>query len=209
MWLLGIVGKPNVGKSTFFAAATLAPVRIANFPFTTIEPNKGVAYVRVPCVCRELGVKDDPVNSRCIEGNRFIPVEIVDCAGLVPDAWRGRGLGNQFLSEISKAQSLIHVVDASGSTDIEGRPCQPRSHDPLEDVKFLERELAMWFYQILTRDWRKTARRTTVMREKAVDVLSERLSGLVVKREHVARALEKLGLPENLEAWSEEDIAAF
>lgn len=111
--MVGIVGKPNVGKSTFFSAATLATVEIASYPFTTIKPNKGVAYLRVECVCKEFGVEDNPVNSLCLDGVRLIPVEIIDCAGLVPDAWRGRGLGNRFLDEIRKADALIHVVDAS------------------------------------------------------------------------------------------------
>ena len=101
--MVGIVGKPNVGKSTFFSAATLAPAEIANYPFTTIKPNRGVGYVRSPCVCREFNVKDNPVNSLCINGMRLIPVELIDCAGLVPGAWQGRGLGNLFLDEIRKA----------------------------------------------------------------------------------------------------------
>ncbi|HID17809.1 TPA: redox-regulated ATPase YchF, partial [Candidatus Bathyarchaeota archaeon] len=133
-YLVGIVGKPNVGKSTFFSAATLIPVPIADYPFTTIKPNRGIAYVRVSCVCQEFGVKDNPVNSVCVNGNRFIPVELIDCAGLVPEAWKGKGLGNQFLDEIRRADALIHVVDASGGTDEEGRLCKLGAHDPLEDV---------------------------------------------------------------------------
>jgi len=117
---VGVVGKPNVGKSTFFSAATLAHVAIANYPFTTIKPNRGMAYVRTPCVCRELGVQDNPGNSACIDGTRLIPVELVDCAGLVPGAWQGRGLGNQFLDEIRQADALVHIVDAAGATAIEG-----------------------------------------------------------------------------------------
>ena len=119
---VGVVGKPNVGKSTFFSAATLAHVAIANYPFTTIKPNRGVGYVRTPCVCKELDVQDNPSNSACVDGTRLIPVELVDCAGLVPGAWQGRGLGNQFLDEIRQADALIHIVDAAGATDIEGKP---------------------------------------------------------------------------------------
>ena len=208
--MVGIVGKPNVGKTTFFVAATMAPAEIAPYPFTTIKPNRGVAYLRVKCVCRELGVQDEPVNSLCINGNRLIPVELIDCAGLVPDAWRGRGLGNQFLDEIRKADALIHVVDASGSTDIEGRPCKPGEHDPVEDVRFLEREITMWMVQIMKRDWRKLARRVEMAGEKLVNALERRLSGLAIKRSHIIEALRKTGLdPNRPGSWSDDDLYAF
>ena len=208
--LVGIVGKPNVGKTTFFVAATLAPAEIAPYPFTTIKPNRGVGYLRVKCVCREFGVEDDPVNSICIDGNRLIPVELIDCAGLVPDAWRGRGLGNQFLDEIRKADALIHVVDASGSTDIEGRPCRPGEHDPVEDVRFLEREIAMWMAQIIKRDWRKLARRVELANLKLVDALEKRLSGLAIRRAHIVEALRATGLdPNKPSSWSDDELFAF
>ncbi|MFZ8854796.1 MAG: GTPase, partial [Thermofilaceae archaeon] len=150
---VGVVGKPNTGKSTFFAAATLLDVKRAPYPFTTIEPNVGVGHVKVRCVCRDLGVVDNPRNSVCIEGWRFVPVELVDVAGLVPGAWQGRGLGNMFLDHVRRAPVLIHVVDASGSTDEEGRVVKPGSHDPVQDVIFFEREFEMWMYQVVSRDW--------------------------------------------------------
>ena len=114
---VGIVGKPNAGKSTFFSAATLTMVPIANYPFTTVKPNHGISYLRTKCVCRELGVVDSPRNSKCIDGERFIPIDLIDVPGLVPGASEGKGLGNQFLDDLRKADALIHVVDASGSTD--------------------------------------------------------------------------------------------
>jgi ribosome-binding ATPase YchF (GTP1/OBG family) len=208
--LLGIVGKPNVGKSTFFSAATLAPAEIANYPFTTIKPNRGVGYVRVPCVCKEFGVKDDPVNSLCVDGIRLIPVEIIDCAGLVPDAWKGRGLGNQFLDEIRKADVLIHVVDASGGTDFEGRMCKPGGHDPIEDVKFLERELTMWMANILRKDWPKIARTVESEARDLLEILEGRLSGLAIKRAHIFEAIRRTELnAEKPTSWSEEDFLRF
>src|SRR5271157_5635220 len=133
--LVGVVGKPNVGKSTFFAAATLKDVPIADYPFTTIQANVGVAYLRTKCVCKEMGVTDKPRNSICVDGTRLIPVKLVDVAGLVEGASEGRGLGNQFLDEVRQADALIQVVDASGSTDSEGRKVPPGSNDPLKDIE--------------------------------------------------------------------------
>ena len=210
MWQAGLVGKPNTGKSTFFSAATLVDVKIAPYPFTTIEANKGIAYVRIKCVCKEFGVRDNPVNSVCIDGNRFIPVELIDVAGLVPDAWKGRGLGNQFLDELRRADVLIHVIDASGSTDIEGRPVKMGEHDPLEDVKFLERELNMWIMGILKKDWQKISKKATMLGEDVVEILANRLSGLGIETVSVKKAIESADLSgKRLDSWSEKDLYLF
>ncbi len=208
--LVGIVGKPNTGKSTFFSASTLVPVEIASYPFTTIKPNRGIGYVQAPCACKEFNVKDHPVNSLCVNGTRLIPVELIDCAGLVPGAWQGRGLGNQFLDEIRKADALIHIVDAAGATDFEGRVCEPGSHDPVEDVKFLEREIAMWMANIVKREWPKLARKVEGGTKDLFDVLEERLSGLSIKRSHMFKAVSSTGLnPEKPTTWSEDDFLNF
>jgi len=208
--LVGIVGKPNVGKSTFFSAATLATVEIASYPFTTIKPNRGIAYLRVKCVCKEFGVQDNPVNSICTNGVRLIPVELIDCAGLVPDAWRGRGLGNRFLDEIRRADALIHVVDASGSTDLEGRAVKPGFHDPVEDVLFLEKEITMWIVQILNRGWPRLARTVEAGAKDLYTSLEERLSGLAIKRSHIVEAVRRAHLDgEKPTKWSKEDLIKF
>jgi len=207
---VGIVGKPNVGKSTFFSAATLATVEIASYPFTTIKPNRGVAYLRTKCVCKEFGVEDNPVNSICMGGVRLIPVELIDCAGLVPNAWRGRGLGNQFLDEIRRADALIHVVDAAGSTDLEGRVLKPGSHNPVEDVLFLEKEITMWIVQILKRGWPRLARTVEAGAKDLYASLEERLSGLAIKRSHIIEAVRTTHLnDEKPTRWSEEDLVRF
>jgi len=208
--LVGIVGKTGVGKSTFFSAVTLISVAIASRPFTTVKPNRGVGYLRAPCVCKEFDVEDQPVNSACVNGVRLIPVEIVDCAGLIPGAWMGRGLGNQFLDEIRKADALIHVVDAAGATDEEGRPCKPGTRDPLKDVEFLDYEIAMWLTQIMKRDLGRIAQKSETLRMSPVDLLSDRLSGLAVGREHVAKALKETELEtKKFSLWSDDDIFEF
>ena len=202
-----MVGKPNVGKSTFFSAATLAHVAIANYPFTTIKPNIGVGYVRTPCVCREFNVTDSPGNSTCVDGIRLVPVELVDCAGLVPGAWQGRGLGNQFLDEIRQADALIHIVDASGSTDSEGKTCDPGTHDPREDVRFLERELDMWILQIVKKEWDRAVRRVEGAKEDLSVILEEKLSGLGIRKGPLISAKSKTGLNfEKPSAWSDDDL---
>src|SRR3990170_7469578 len=208
--MVGIVGKPNTGKSTFFCAATLAPAEIANYPFTTIKPNRGVGYIRTPCVHKEFNVQDNPVNSLCLDGIRLIPVELIDCAGLVPGAWQGRGLGNQFLDEVRKADALVHVVDAAGGTDLEGRLVKVGSHDPLEDAKFLETEITMWLLQILKRDWAKLARTVESGLTDFYASLEERLSGLAIKRGHIFEAVRKAELnADKPTRWSEDDLVKF
>lgn len=208
--LLGVIGKPNTGKSTFFSASTLATTEIANYPFTTIKPNRGVGYVRTPCVHGDFKVQDNPRNSLCLDGTRLVPVELIDIAGLVPGAWEGRGLGNQFLDEIRRADALIHIVDASGGTDCEGKSCKPGEHDPLEDVQFLEREITMWMVTILKKDWPKIARTAEADKKGVAVPLEERLTGLGIKRNSVAEAIKRCNLNVDKPAsWSDEDFYRF
>ncbi len=145
--LIGLVGKPSSGKSTFFKALTMIDVKIASYPFTTIEPNKGVAFVKTKCPHGEIGKLCDPNNSQCVNGTRLIPVKIMDVAGLVPGAHLGRGRGNKFLDDLRQADALIHIVDMSGDTDENGLPTE--NHDPLADIKWLEEEIELWIAGII------------------------------------------------------------
>jgi hypothetical protein len=185
MITLALAGKPNCGKSTFFKAATLANVEIANYPFTTIDANHGVAYVRIPCVCRELGTTC-PV---CRDGVRFIPIGLIDVAGLVPEAHKGRGLGNQFLDHLRQADAIIHIMDASGSTDAEGNPVGVGSHDPSGDIEFLEYEMSMWLYGILEKHWSKIQRSSQGKSSSMVTAIADLIAGLGFTVEQV-RAVE-------------------
>ena len=208
--LVGVVGKPNVGKSTFFAAATLKEVPIADYPFTTIQPNVGVAYLRTQCVCREMKVVDKPRNSLCIEGTRLIPVRLVDVAGLVEGASQGRGLGNQFLDELRQADALIQVVDASGSTDVEGRKVPPGSNDPAKDIEMVEREFDLWVFGILHKDWEKSSKLVEQARGKIVDHIANRLTGLSVTVEDVEEVILKLHYrTESPSTWTEAQLMQF
>ncbi len=206
--LVGIVGKPNVGKSTFFKALTMIPVEIANYPFTTIEPNEGVAYVKIECVENYFNVKCNPRTGFCKRGYRFVPVKIMDVAGLVPGAHEGRGLGNQFLDNLRQADVLIHVIDISGSTDSEGKPVEPGSYDPSQDIIWLEDEIDYWFYNILKKNLKKIERKIEIEKDKAIDLIHQSVSGLKIKREHVIYALRKANLsPEDLK--NEENLLRF
>jgi ribosome-binding ATPase YchF (GTP1/OBG family) len=206
----GVVGKTNTGKSTFFSALTLIPVPVENRPFTTIKPNRGITYLRRACVCREFDVKDQPKNSICVNGIRLIPVELIDCAGLIPGSWRGRGLGNYFLDEVRKADALIHIVDVAGATDEEGNSCKPGARDPVEDVEFLDYEIAMWMVGIIKKDWGKICQRVENTRTSLAELLLGRLSGLSIKKSHISEALKRVELDaEKPTKWDEEDMASF
>ncbi len=204
--LIGVVGKPNAGKSTFFAAATLAPAEIASYPFTTIEANRGIAYVTHSCPHVELGKTCNPASAPCSDGTRLVPVDLLDVAGLVPDAHKGRGLGNRFLDDLRQADAFIHVVDASGSTDLEGNACGLGDHDPREDARFLEDELAFWIAGIMSREWVKTARRVEVEGQNLERLLAERLAGLGLKETQIHAALRRSELEGSPRHWGEVEL---
>ena len=205
---IGLLGKANVGKSTFFSAATETPVQIGDFPFTTIQPNVGIAYVSTTCACKHFKINHD--NPLCISGTRFIPIKLIDVAGLVPGAHEGKGLGNQFLDDARQADVLLHVVDISGSTDIQGQHVNIGTHDPREDIKFVEEEFDYWFKQILEREWHKLSRDIEKKSTKLVDGITDRFSGLGVKEHHVHEALQSLDLMiKKPTEWNDSDITKF
>lgn len=205
---IGLLGKTNVGKSTFFSAATESPAQIGNFPFTTIEPNVGIAYVKSDCACKHFGISHE--NQLCINGTRFIPVKLIDVAGLVPGAHEGKGLGNKFLDDARQAEALIHVVDIAGSTDIQGQPVPIGTHDPKEDVEFVEEEFDQWFKQILLREWEKLTKEIEQKRTKLVEGIARRFSGLAIKEHDVHEVLQKFNLiSKNPNDWNDSDITTF
>ena len=208
MITFAIIGKTNVGKTTLFNAATLLNAEISNYPFTTKSPNVGTAYVSDLCVCRELGVEDNPQNSACLEGWRYVPVRLVDVPGLVKDAWRGRGLGNRFLSAIGQADALIHVLDASGSIDEEGKITRPGDGNPVQDLLDVELEVELWISHIIDRNRAQLLRDS--QKQTPSEALHRCLTGIKAQLHHVARALELSGLEDKpLEEWSPEDTLEF
>jgi ribosome-binding ATPase YchF (GTP1/OBG family) len=207
--LIGLIGKANVGKSTFFSASTENIVNIANYPFTTVKPNLGICHVRIKCVCTEFGVKDNPVHSICVDGVRYIPVQIIDVAGLVPGAHAGKGLGNKFLDDARQADALIHIIDISGSTDFEGRPLTPGAGDPLEDVRFVDEEFDLWLVSIIKRDW-DHIRELDSSGFNTAQILKKRLSGLAVTESTIDKVLNKFNLHnKKIRSWTEQELFNF
>jgi ribosome-binding ATPase len=189
---IGVVGKPNVGKSTLFNALTLLDVAMAPYPFTTTVPNRGVAAVRTSCPHVEKGVPCTPGNAKCIDGTRWVPVNLVDVPGLVPGASQGKGLGHKFLDDLRAADGFIQVVDLSGATDEEGRIDAPGSHDPSVEVGWLEEELVAWVTEILGRDFSRLAKGVELEGKKLEDFLGERLTGLSIPPSAISTALRTL-----------------
>ena len=207
--LIGLIGKANVGKSTFFSASTENIVNIANYPLTTVKPNLGICHVRIKCVCTEFGVKDNPVHSICVDGIRYIPIQIIDVAGLVPGAHAGKGLGNKFLDDARQADALIHVIDISGSTDFEGRPLTPGTGDPLEDIRFVDEEFDLWLVSIIKRDW-DHIRELDSSGLNTAQILKKRLSGLAVTESTIDKVLNKFYLHnKKIRSWTEQELFNF
>ncbi len=209
MLKIGLIGKTNAGKTTFFNAATLLSAPVSTYPFTTKRPNKGQAYVRTICVCKELGVKDNPRNSSCINGTRSIPVQLIDLPGLIKGSWMGKGLGSQFLSVASQADALIHVADASGSVDADGKLTKPGMGNPVADVYDIEEELVRWFAKIIEKTLKKLKKHPK--KGSSVDHLfTQDLAGLKITAGHVATALEMNALKnKDLARWGREDVWNF
>ncbi|MDP2628912.1 MAG: redox-regulated ATPase YchF [Nanoarchaeota archaeon] len=205
--LIGLVGKPSCGKSTFFKAATLAEVEIASYPFTTIKANHGVGYVKIDCIDKEFKVQCNPTHGFCINHKRFVPVDLMDVAGLVPGASEGKGLGNQFLDDLRQADVFIHIVDASGKTDAEGKPVE--NHNPAEDIKFLEEELNNWYYNILKKVWKTFARTAEMEKQDFAKAVAKQFSGLKVTEEDVKDILRKVDFKNKPSQWENKEIMEF
>ncbi|MFX1369318.1 MAG: redox-regulated ATPase YchF [Promethearchaeota archaeon] len=207
---VGIVGKPSCGKTSFTNAACMTDFKVGSYPFTTIDANVGVTHVRTACACKDFGVKDNPKNSICLDGVRLVPIKLIDVAGLVPGAHKGRGMGNQFLDDLRQADVLIHIVDASGALDAEGQEIESGSYDPIDDVRFLEEEITEWVLGIIQKDWRRTTGRIRSEGAKLEDLLLEKLSGLKIGKTHIMKALRDSDLKAGAaDKWTDDELRSF
>jgi ribosome-binding ATPase len=203
--LIGVVGKANVGKSTFFKAATLAEVEIANYPFATIKPNSGVGYVKVDDPAKQFGKISNPRDGFVVGDKRFAPIQLIDVAGLVPGAHEGKGMGNQFLDDLRPADVLVHVVDIAGTTNEKGEPVNPGEYDPAEDIRFLEEELDYWYLGIIKKGWDKFAREVQQTHGEVHKAVGKQLSGLGVDEDMVKGVIDKLSLDSSsLASWDKD-----
>jgi len=207
MLSLALAGKPNAGKSTLYKAATRADVDVANYPFTTIDANRGVTHVRTECPCLDLDERCG--NERCHDGKRYVPVELLDVAGLVPGAHEGKGLGNQFLDELTNADAILNVVDASGGTNAEGEPVEVGSYDPVEEVDFVEREMDRWLAGIVDRNWESVERKSRSPDFDVDEALTDLLTGFGATVAEVTASLRALDYPEDPIQWTDEHRAAL
>ncbi|MFD1587150.1 redox-regulated ATPase YchF [Halorientalis brevis] len=202
MLSVALAGKPNAGKSTFYKAATMAEVDVGNYPFTTIDANRGVSHVRTECPCLE---RDERCgDEHCHDGKRYVPIELLDVAGLVPGAHEGRGLGNQFLDELSNADVILNVVDASGGTNEEGEPVEVGEHDPVEDVDFIEEEMDLWLASIVDRNWESVERQSRSPDFDIDEALAEMLTGIGATELDIARTLRDLDYPADPREWTDD-----
>jgi len=176
------------------------------YSFTTIDPQRAIGYLQIPCACARYGLEDKckPNYGACVEGRRSVPIELLDVAGLVPGAHEGRGLGNKFLDDLRHADALIHVVDASGTVDAEGK--ETRGYDPSVDIAWLRSEIVAWIKGNLMDKWNSIKRRHVAIKATAAETLQAQFSGYGATTTIVNRALDKTGIKEPLEHWSEETI---
>jgi len=203
MLSLALAGKPNAGKSTFYKAATMADVDVGNYPFTTIDPNRGVTHARTRCPC--LDREERCGDENCHDGKRYVPVELLDVAGLVPGAHEGRGLGNQFLDALTNADAILNVVDASGGTDAEGEPVEVGTYDPLEEADFIEEEMDRWLAGIVDRNWESIERQSRAPDFDMDESLTEMLTGFGATEADVAAVLRGLEYPPDPKQWDDDD----
>jgi len=209
--MIGCVGKPSSGKSSFFNACTDSNAKIGNYPFTTIEPNIGIGFYQVECACKKFKLENlcKPRYGHCIEGRRYIPIKLLDVAGLIPGASEGKGLGNKFLDDLRHADILLHIIDSSGRTNEKGE--ETTGYDPTFDALWLESEIVDWIFNNLMDKWQSVVRKHSMQKQALAVSLQSKLSGYGSKQILIAVILQKMGIkdPVDISLWTNDDVRKF
>ncbi len=206
---IGLIGKTNTGKTTFFNSATLSSAEISTYPFTTKKPESAVGNAITLCVHSEFKVQDNPNNSKCIDGWRYIPIELIDLPGLIKDAWKGKGLGNQFLSIAAQSDALLHVIDISGGIDTTGKITEAGSGDPVSDFADIEEELIMWYHKIFEGNREKISKLVSSGSD-LIEELTNLYRGIGVTKSHIKETLKITALEDkDLDDFGIDDSKKF
>lgn len=223
-FVVGLVGKPSVGKSTLFNAATRPDAShqaaMDPRPFTTIDPNVGPGWFAAPCPAERLGrgAEAQPEHGKAVSGRRRHPLLVKDVAGLVPGAYEGRGRGNQFLDALTGADSLVHVVDASGRSDRSGVDlgAAEATGDPLDEVGWVRREIHLWIFCNVRTKWESVRKKARIpSKHQAKEAVLSRLFALFSGYKSTAAMTQKVfeaagfsiqGIEDKILDWQEYDL---
>eukprot|EP00916_Digyalum_oweni_P013999 GHVL01022868.1.p1 GENE.GHVL01022868.1~~GHVL01022868.1.p1 ORF type:complete len:284 (+),score=36.92 GHVL01022868.1:60-911(+) len=205
-FVIGCVGKPSAGKSTFFNSVTDGNAKVGNYPFTTIEPNEGIGYYTTECPCKRFNVQCRPRYGSCINGRRKIPVKLLDVAGLIPGASEGHGLGNKFLDNLRLADIFLHILDVSGTTNEMG--AATIGYNPELDHEWLKGEICSWIFQNIWSKWGSIAKKHQSTNSSVSQTLLNQLSGYGARLSLVEDVTDKLGLsdPVELKLWDKDMV---
>jgi ribosome-binding ATPase YchF (GTP1/OBG family) len=198
---IGLVGKPNAGKSTIYSALTSNTVDIANYPFTTVKANLGIALIPKPCPEKNIGKKCNPREGTCINGTRYVPVEIIDVPGLIEGASEGKGMGNEFLDNIRDANALIHIFDLSDF------PINSDGKSPgYDELIGIEMEMVKWLSSKISRDWERFAKKADSSDERIERSLLKKIGSMGINEKQIAVILGKSAYPSKLTLWGDDDF---
>ena len=201
---IGITGKPNAGKSTLFSSLTETVVAIGDYPFTTVEANKGIAYIKEKCPHLELGKECNPRRGKCLNGIRYIPVEVMDVPGLIEGASQGKGMGNQFMDSLREASAIINLI--SPVTD-EKKLMSPEEISQV--AKEVENEIFLWFSSRFGSDWERFSKKVSHLSIPDEEKILMKASFFGITLKDVRKILSITKMNDNVSIWGEDQIMEF
>ncbi|CAD98710.1 GTP binding protein [Cryptosporidium parvum] len=205
-YIIGCVGKPSSGKSTFFSSITDNPAKIGNYPFTTIEPNVGITHYIAECPCKKYNVICKPKYGNCNNGYRYVPIKMLDIAGLIPGAHLGNGLGNKFLDDLRHAHVLLHIIDISGNTNEKGE--YTTNYNPINDHEWLRIEIEMWIFNNINSNWSSVVRKSKTSDISISKLLLNQFSGYGCNELMISKLISSMKLKDSVDFsnWDKTNI---